>query len=117
MQPFTLLDQMGMFRLLIGTMARYWRFLKTDRGGMFRFLNNCAHIGYFAETEQKGKAFPLCTPLAFSLRAVAGMKDMFRHIGVWRKMSSLRDALISGFEPLVSNHSFGAIFEHANQLI
>ena len=84
---------------------------------MFRFLNNCAHIGYFAETEQRGKAFPLCTPLAFSLRAVAGMKDMFRHIGVWRKMSSLRDALISGFEPLVSNHSFGAIFEHANQLI
>jgi hypothetical protein len=41
---------------------------------------------------------------------------MFRLIGEWRKMSSLRDSLISGFEPMVSNCSFGAIFEHASQL-
>jgi hypothetical protein len=40
---------------------------------------------------------------------------MFRRIGEWRKMSSLRDPRISGFEPKVSNRSFGAIFEHANQ--
>jgi hypothetical protein len=52
----------------------------------------------------------------FSLRAVVGMTDMFWCIGEWRKMSSLRDPRISGVEPLVSNHSFGAIFEHANQL-
>jgi len=51
----------------------------------------------------------------FKLRAVAGMTDMFRRIGEWRKMSSLRDPRISGFEPKVSNRSFGAIFEHANQ--
>jgi hypothetical protein len=44
------------------------------------------------------------------------MTDMFLRIGEWRKMSSLRDPRISGFEPLVSNHSFGAIFEHANPL-
>jgi hypothetical protein len=41
--------------------------------------------------------------------------DMFRSNREWRKMSSLRDPLISGFEPLVSNHSFGAIFKHANR--
>jgi hypothetical protein len=45
------------------------------------------------------------------------MTDMFRRIGEWRKMSSLRDPRISGFEPLVSNRSFGAIFDHANILI
>jgi hypothetical protein len=52
----------------------------------------------------------------FSLRAVAGMTDMFLCNSEWRKMSSLRDFRISGVEPLVSNPSFGAIFEHANQL-
>jgi hypothetical protein len=45
------------------------------------------------------------------------MTDMFWCIGEWRKMSSLRDSRISGFEPLVSNRSFGAIFDHANKLI
>ncbi len=40
---------------------------------------------------------------------------MFRRNSEWRKMSSLRDSRISGVEPLVSNHSFGAIFDHANQ--
>jgi hypothetical protein len=53
----------------------------------------------------------------FSLRASAGTTDIFWCISEWRKMSSLRDSLISGFEPLVSNRSFGAIFEHANALI
>ncbi|CAM3668963.1 hypothetical protein RABR111495_05990 [Rahnella bruchi] len=42
---------------------------------------------------------------------------MFHGNSEWRKMSSLRDSLISGFEPQVSNHSFGAIFEHAIKLI
>jgi len=51
------------------------------------------------------------------LRAIAITTDMFRDIGRWRKMSSLRDSLISGFEPQVSNRSFGAIFEHANRLL
>ena len=41
---------------------------------------------------------------------------MFRGYNKWRKMSSLRDTLISGFEPQVSNRSFGAIFDHANPL-
>ena len=41
---------------------------------------------------------------------------MFRGYNKWRKMSSLRDTLISGFEPQVSNRSFGAIFDHANRL-
>jgi len=56
---------------------------------------------------------PLRIPGSFLLRAVAGTMDLLWHIGVWRKMSSLRDPRISGFEPTVLNHSFGAIFERA----
>ncbi|WP_208952217.1 hypothetical protein, partial [Rahnella sp. ChDrAdgB13] len=59
---------------------------------------------------------PPKTPRALSLRAIAGTTDMFWGISEWRKMSSLRDSRISGFEPKVSNRSFGAIFDHANTL-
>jgi len=66
----------------------------------FRFLTCGDRLTRSAETAQEGEVLsPSWISLRFLLRAVAGTTDMFCCIGEWRKMSSLRDSLISGFEP------------------
>ncbi len=77
--------------------AATWRLLRTE-GWQFRFLNSCDRSAVAAETEQRGKAFPLCTPLAFLLRATARWL-CFRQHSDSRKIPPLRGALRSGYNP------------------
>ncbi|RJT44028.1 hypothetical protein D6C13_11835 [Rahnella woolbedingensis] len=82
----------------------------------FGFLITVITRLFSPKPPKRGHHGPLLDLPRLKLRAIAGMTDMFSSNSEWCKMSSLRDPRISGVEPLVSNHSFGAIFEHAKQL-
>ncbi len=99
---------------LFSLTERLQRWLDRDDFGFLTAVITCRAA---PKPPKRGHDGPLLDLPRLKLRAIAGTTNMFWCISEWRKMSSLRDSRISGVEPLVSNHSFGAIFDHANKLI
>ncbi|RJT53478.1 hypothetical protein CKQ54_22465 [Rahnella variigena] len=100
-----------------GELCKFWFFARIGaKGAILKSISRSRSRPWAsAHTDQRPGNARASGLRAFLLRAVAGTTDMFWCNSEWRKMSSLRDPRISGFEPKVSNRSFGAIFDHANQ--